>query len=349
MPRYFVLFLLFVGACTPATPSSTPTPTPTPTQASLARLTEAEIHAELVRLTTSKEEAAPTPNAEAVKAKGIIPLKTFFPSTEMQKLKYAHWTKYVEAAPASVDLTSRDSPIKNQTTYPYCTAFAGVGAMENILNGMQKTGWDLSEWDAFFKYNQYSCTGFINALTSLSNRICDEADYPTGGKRALSCDKNSHAMIAQAKYLNNDFAALKNEMALGHVGYVGMQVPSDMVNCKKVISPNSTMIDGGHALAIVKYWTDPTFGDMWLLKNSWGSACADHGYMAYPVSLCTKAGSYCQVWSINLVDSTKLKPTPTVVPTIKPTVKPTAAPTVKPLTPFCNDLSKIIKDYCPGK
>lgn len=313
-------------------------------------MTKDEIHNELNKM--SKLEYKTTISQDEFKAKGLIPVDKFFPKEEMAKFKYTKIHGLEMKAAAEVDLRNRDTSVKNQQSTSLCTAFAGVGAIENMLNATQKSNWDLSELDAWSYYREYSCFGFVTALNN--NRICDEKYLPFNntevGVRNAQCTPTAHAKIIKSTYHGNDAIALKAAMSEGSIGYVGMVVPDSMMKCAKVIDPKSAATAYGHALQISGYYTDPTYGLMLYLKNSWGSACGDKGYHVYPVSLCTKRGFYCQIWTFNLVDSTNVKPTPvpSVPPTVAPTVNPTQAPTVSPtLVPTSSPIPTTVPTIFP--
>lgn len=311
-------------------------------------MTRDQIWREYNQLKSKKSQmATPLTEAGKVRKANLVPLDKFLPNRNAEKVKLQQAPINVKALPASVDLRSRDTSIKNQGSYPYCTAFAGVAAIENMMQAKGAVyGLDLSEWDAFFLYGQYSCEAFIKALTK--TYICDEKEYPQGGKQSANCIPRRYAKIATQIAIGDNADAMRAALARGSVVYIGMATPNDMLSCKAVISPNTTAADGGHALLISGYDTQGT-ETIGMIKNSWGPKCGDKGYQYMPMSLCRKAGFYCTAWEIAAVDIKGLTPTPTPtkVPTVKPTptVIPTVLPTPKP--PVCTKCKTIW--YAPWK
>lgn len=285
-------------------------------------LTPKQIHAELLR--KSKQKVSYKLSAADIKAKGLIPIEKFFPAEEKAQIYTPPANLANIKAPAEVNWMDRETPIKNQQNTGMCTAFAGVGAMENMLNSLIKSNWDLSELNAWLDYKQYSCAAFVKGVTN--KKICDEAMLPFAnsekGTISAACKENAHASLIKSTFFGHDLEGFKKQMSLGSVGYIGMTVPSDMSSCPKVISPNSTATKYGHALAVPRYFNDSKFGDILYLRNSWGADCGDHGYMALPVSVLSKPGFTYELYTFDLVNSTKAEPTPTPAPTIIPTVTP---------------------------
>jgi C1A family cysteine protease len=232
-----------------------------------------------------------------VRLNNLIDNRVFFGQTVKHKKKIVPTFK----GQAEVDLRHRDTPIKSQDNGK-CSAYAGVAAMENTMNRSQKIeGLDLSEWDAWSHYGQYSCEAFINASTRM--KICDEKYAPQYGRVSSECEKNAYATVKEHTYLDDDIAKMMAALDRGNVVYIGMSTPTDMVKCKKVISPNTTVSSGGHALVLVGYYKENN-QVIGIIRNSWGEDCADNGYQYMPLSLCNRSDMYCIAWEIKSVDTT---------------------------------------------
>ncbi len=282
-------------------------------------ITKQEVLKEFNKLSKQENIKEESLNDEAINRKNnLIPLNLFFDKKGMQELKIfiPPPIKANEIA-QEVDLRARDTSIKNQGNYGYCTAFSGVAIMENIINrNGNKPGLDLSDWHAWSKYQQYSCYAFINAITK--NFICDEKYFPQSGKEQPACAKSAYAKIRSQEFIENNVTAMKSALTRGNPVYIAMTTPNSMLKCDKVINPNTTPSDGGHALAVMGYYTQGN-ETIAILKNSWGNACGDKGYQYFPMSICKKNGFYCQMWEISEVEiSSNPTPIPTVIPTAIP-------------------------------
>lgn len=275
-------------------------------------MTEQEVVKEYDRVSIQKEFTGEKLDDAALERKNnLIPLDVFFDKKEMKDV-----TLFVPPAfkanqiAQEVDLRARDTSIKNQGNYGYCTAFSGVAIMENIINrNGNKPGLDLSDWHAWSKYQQYSCYAFINALTK--NYICDEKYYPQSGKEQAACGKTAYAKIKEQAFIGDSVAAMKLALSRSNPVYIAMTTPNSMLKCDKVINPNTTPSNGGHALAVMGYYTEGS-ETIAILKNSWGIGCGDKGYQYYPMSICKKNGFYCQMWEISEVELNS-NPTPNPV------------------------------------
>lgn len=276
------------------------------------------------------EMAEPLTEQDKARAKNLIPMDKFLPeSKKAVRVRKQMSFPANMALPNMIDLRYRDTPIKSQDNGK-CTGYSGVAAIENLLQRNGKIpGLDLSEWHAWSFYGQYSCEAFISALTK--NFICDEKYYPQYGKKSAKCTQSAYVKLAGATYIDDNVTAMKDALARGSVVYIGMATPNDMLKCKKVISPNTTAANGGHALLVTGFQTTGT-ETLAILKNSWGADCGDSGYQYMPMSLCFKSGFYCSMWELNYLEvkGTLPEPLPTVEPTIAPTVIPTPLPTPEP-------------------
>lgn len=218
--------------------------------------------------------------------------------------------------PDEIDWRGRDSDIKHQDDGK-CTAYSIVGAAEAIMNksSMDKSR-DLSEWDLWHWYGQYSSIAAFNAFSK--NRISDEREYPQYGKAKPGI--NRYVKIAKFTFFDDDINGLINKLAKGSNGVIAMATPNAMLSCPKsgVISRTTTAAGGGHAIAISGFYLDESKQPILILKNSWGKDCSDHGYQYLPVSICKNRGFYCMVWSVDEVDANPSNPAPNPEPMPKP-------------------------------
>jgi hypothetical protein len=264
------------------------------------------------------------PNAQYKKnMASTIPASDFKPKTKFKALIYQ---ENLANNPIldSVDLRFRDTSVKSQIG-SLCTAYSGVAIMENLINknGIQKD-LDLSELHAFSYYNVYQMDKFVTAITK--NKICDDKYYSKTGSVPSACTANKHAIINSAREIS--VTDIPQVLSNGLPVYLGLAVPRGMANCQKVITDTS-ITSGGHALAVVGYYKDGK-DTLAIIKNSWGSDCADKGYQVLNLEQYCKK-TWCYFYEFSGVSS-KYDGivVPTSVPTVKPTVLPTPVPTVVP-------------------
>lgn len=198
---------------------------------------------------------------------------------------------------SDVDLRSRDTSIKNQGQYGYCTAYGTVAALENTINKTGRvSGLDLSEWHLWSLYQKPSAAEVLKAITT--NYICDERYYPTNGKQSSECSKTAHVRLTEYRTTGyNNLAAIQAGLNRGNVLTIALVVPKELLRCKAVTNPNSTFEKTGHEMMIAGIIDDPRLkAPLLILKNSWKSSCHDGGYVYYPFELCTKQGGGCWAW-----------------------------------------------------
>jgi C1A family cysteine protease len=218
---------------------------------------------------------------------------------ERKKLKMKSSSLAAAELPEQVDLRKYDSPIREQWNGS-CTANALVAGMENIINRSEKSF--LSARYFWSLYRQYSVYSAIDSATR--SKQIDDKYWPQHSSKAKASKLSSYGKykLAQQAFLDADGEAVIQALAKGYPVYVGMAVPSDMAACRSTIRYSSAITDGGHALAVVGYAKANVPGGYYLiLKNSWGTECADQGYQYMPLGLCEKDGMYCVFWSLEKV------------------------------------------------
>lgn len=283
-------------------------------------LTQLEISEQLASANSPDSQMEEAPATEEYKkhVDKLIPMEDFLPSSDLASLKKAPKSFSVKAAPQphnGVDLRYRDTSVKSQNN-GYCSAFALVAGYESTINKDKIIpSLDLSEQYLFDTYKKYSCVAAIQAGSKF--RIPDEQYWPIYGKKNALADSQAHALLTDYTYLDDNLEEVLTSLDNGNVVYLAMATPKEVVNCNSVISDNTGVSRGGHALLIVGYFKDPkTNKFIYIVKNSWGEDCHDHGYFYIDFeNYCKKSGAYCNYWSINQVHSKVYTDSKVVVPT----------------------------------
>ena len=226
-----------------------------------------------------------------------------------------------------------DTPVKNQGSRPWCTAFATIGAMENLIqHGFGETV-NLSEIDHWDSYQQYSVWASVKAATSTS--IVPEESWPYWGSPIAGYRSTAVAKLSSSKNITERsevFAAIN----AGHPVVVGVDLTSswNSVGTDGRVSSAGYII-GGHAMVVVGYQSDASWpgGGYLTFKNSWGTRWGDLGYAKVPYDYCTRIGCY----FLELKDVTYKGKTPSPTPTPPP--GPGPAPTPTPATPTADSFN----------
>lgn len=215
-----------------------------------------------------------------------------------------HQEKF-EVSAEDIDLRSRDTSIKDQGQYGYCTAYSGIAGIENMLNKAGKiSGLNLSEWHLWSMYQKPYMNSVLTSM--VNNFICDEKDYPTGGKQSASCSLNAHTKLGDYRGLRG-IEGIQSALERGNIVQIALNVPSALMKCPSVVNPNSGFESGaGHALLVSGIINDDRLAaPILVLKNSWARSCGDRGYQYFPYELCTKIGGGCWAWEFTSVVNVK--------------------------------------------
>lgn len=227
---------------------------------------------------------------------------------------------------------SWDTPIKNQGSRPWCTAFATVGAIENLIqHGFGETV-DLSEIDHWNSYQVYSV--FSSVKTAAATSIVPESSWPYYGSPISGYRSTAVAKIANYKNITSRadvFAAID----AGHPVVVGTDLTSswNAVGKDGRVSSSGGII-GGHAMVVVGYQSDASWpgGGYLTFRNSWGTRWGDLGYARVPYDYCTKLGCYFLEIKDVTYKGASPSPTPSPGPAPTPTPPPSDNPTVDSFT-----------------
>ncbi len=200
-----------------------------------------------------------------------------------------------------VDLRLFDSPVANQFGGT-CSAFATAAAMDNVLRS-KKINKQVSRRDLWSQYGRYDA---YYAVTAATRSYLTELKYwPDQGERAADYQDHRSLRISRSIEHGYQFEPAIRALDQGHPLVMAVQVPADLSSCKAIISDQSARTKGDHVLEAVGYQLDSTIpgGGYFILKNSWGEDCGDHGYHYYPFSLCQRNDLYCYFVEIDEVES----------------------------------------------
>lgn len=249
-------------------------------------------------------EVSPSPEASQEPSEDVS-FFNFFPRAHASGKKKPEPKPVVVVTPTpkpapvtGVDLRKYDSYVRNQWNGT-CTAHGLIAGMENILNrSRQRT---LSTRYFWSQYQRYSAEVAMKAA-GLYKQV-DESYWPQNSTRPLVSNISAQdgVRLASSEYLYDNTQAVISALNKQYPVYVAMSVPQDMSACRSTIRYTTGVTTGGHALLVSGYRLDSSVqgGGYWILKNSWGTQCADQGYQYMPFALCQKQGMYCMFWSIH--------------------------------------------------
>jgi len=224
---------------------------------------------------------------------GFVPRK----ETE-RKVQY----KKYNATCDSIDWDERGmiTPVKNQGQCGSCWSFSTTGAIEGraaIASGQLAS---LSEQELVdCDDNDSGCNGglmdFGFEYVIQHKGLCSEVEYPytsgTTTKRGIcqsdNCDHRFDVITSYADVPSNTQAALESALCDGPVS---IAIEADQSYFQFY---SSGVLDGSgcganldHGVLLVGMGTDPTYGDYWKVKNSWGTQWGDAGY----IRMCRNCG-----------------------------------------------------------
>ncbi len=191
--------------------------------------------------------------------------------------------------PAEVDWTTKGAvtPVKNQGQCGSCWAFSTTGSVEGAW--FLKTGElvSLSEQqlvDCSSAEGNQGCNGGLmdNAFQYIikNGGICSEANYTYTGAQGNCVDCDPVAKISSFVNVQpNNTEAL---MAAVAQQPVSVAVEADGLDWQfyfggVVTDGCGTNLD--HGVLVVGYGTDSSAGGFWKVKNSWGGAWGEQGYI----------------------------------------------------------------------
>ena len=258
-----------------------------------------------------------------------------------------------EDAREQSDLRQFDTSVKNQGSRPWCTAFATIGAIENLGRKFFTTIMDLSEIHHFKSYGVYQTSPSLSAAKTIG--LIDESLWPYYGSRQPGSDTKIRAKLISSKKiqatLSNVVASIRN----GEPVVINLDVNGSFMNPKSggIVLPGGSR-QGGHAIALTGVVLDNRVGGggYFVIKNSWGTSWGDKGYGYIPFSYCNY--SDCYAWSLGDIqmadDSGKLRDKlpnvlPLPIPSPSPVPIPTPSPSADELTVDSLKINSSLRDY----
>lgn len=293
--RIIYLAALILAACS-SNPPVNPTPQPTDPTAKPTVVVTATVQP--TAIPTSIPTAAPAPSrlAEIIEIinKGQIAKKKYIPrpvlsTKDTKKLKgEIKGIRPIEgiqraAAPAIVDLYPYETTPKNQGQEGLCTAFAVAAAME--MNGtlQSKKDVNLSERHLWSKYLEYYTIKALDAANK--NWITAEAIWPYSSSKPVAPikDLSKNTGYNELSSWDQVWSVLEAKRAV----VLSVETNTSWSNPYRGILTVSGAKQGGHAVKVSGYF-DTNRGRYLIIKNSWGKAYGDGGYVYLPEAYCSK-------------------------------------------------------------
>ena len=198
--------------------------------------------------------------------------------------------------PASWDWRDMNAvtPVKDQGQCGSCWSFSATGAMEGAWAIKTNSITSISEQelvDCSKKYGNLACKGGLmdNAFQyAIDHGMCSEQSYPyTSGKTQTSgsCMNTCEPVLAISGCADvpaNNQLALKEAVALLGPVSIALDAETRLFQSYKggVITSESCGTTLDHGVLIVGYGEETDTGiKYWLVKNSWGAAWGDNGYV----------------------------------------------------------------------
>jgi len=190
------------------------------------------------------------------------------------------------SVPDAVDWVAEGAvtPVKNQGSCGSCWAFSTTGVLEGRTEISTGKLISLSEQDLVdcSKDGTYGCSGGwpYKALTYVYNNggLCSEADYSYRGVDGTCYDSSctKYSDIRTYAYVERSTADMEAAVAAGPVSIV---VDASFGSYSSGVLTSYCGTSFNHAVLLVGYGTDSTYGDYWKVKNSWGTWWGEAGYV----------------------------------------------------------------------
>jgi len=211
------------------------------------------------------------------------------PNTERKTMSFFNEDNLAD----SVDWRTKGAvtPVKNQGQCGSCWSFSATGAMEGahwVATGNLVSLSEQNLVNCSWKQGNLGCNGGLmqRAFTyAQSNPLETEADYPyTATSSILGCkyDK-SKGVVAVTSQANVPAGSVSQLMAAISQAPVSVSVDagSSVFQLYKsgVVTGSACGTQLNHGVLAVGYGTDANGVDYYIVKNSWGAAWGDQGYI----------------------------------------------------------------------
>ncbi len=217
--------------------------------------------------------------------------------------------------PASVDLTTYCSPVRDQGPCGSCVAFGSIGAVEGTYRFAARNtnlAIDLSEAHLFFCHarSQGRMCGGANggwwvppALDAIRDHgVVDDPCYPYVGQdqncTGLCGDAGNRVVRIGGWQRLTSTSAMKDWLAANGPLVACFTVYTDFFSYKSgVYKKVSGKVEGGHCIVVVGY--DEAQG-CWICKNSWGANWGASGYFRIAYG---QVGIDAEMWGVSGVEA----------------------------------------------
>ena len=209
--------------------------------------------------------------------------------------------------PDSVNWVEKDviTKVKNQGQCGSCYAFSATGSMEGIYAIKNNHLRNISEQEIVDcsqqEGNQGCFGGFMNQVFQYvinNNGICSEQEYPYNAEQD-QCNDKCQNIVQISSYQN---VTQNNETILMHAVdqqpvsvAIQANLPSFQFYSKGIYNDSQCAGELDHGVLVVGYGADDNNVSYWLVKNSWGPAWGENGYIRILRNLTNNTNGMCGI------------------------------------------------------